>query len=318
MLDVRPFKRTTASTSPNLRSAPPTSRWRREPSRMPSLSPRSRRRAFPEGAKLLVADFDGEVCQQAADLLHDAGFTAVVAVQGGYSGWRKVFTTCGRRRPPQGKWVSTGKEALKSGLDLDPNVAAAYEENWGKEPPKHGGGGQGRGRGQGGGRRRAGEGFRIGRRDGDGERRRGDRRGRGRVQDEEDVQDQPRREQDGRWTCSRRRRARRKSATMTTCGTPMGEAPITGNGGRRSRGGEQLGALHGRRATKALLSQQEDGSDAVGGAQEVSGAAAGGSRLSRRVTGSRRPSVDESYTHPSTLPYTESPSSIIITTARSV
>mmetsp|Transcript_15508 Transcript_15508/g.60706 ORF Transcript_15508/g.60706 Transcript_15508/m.60706 type:complete len:227 (+) Transcript_15508:267-947(+) len=40
-------RRTTASTSPNLRSAPPTSRWRRESSRMPSLSPRSKRRAFP-------------------------------------------------------------------------------------------------------------------------------------------------------------------------------------------------------------------------------------------------------------------------------
>jgi len=39
---------------------------------------------------------------------------------------------------PMGKWVSTGKESLKSGLSLDPNVAAAYEENWGKAPPKHG------------------------------------------------------------------------------------------------------------------------------------------------------------------------------------
>ena len=34
--------------------------------------------------------------------------------------------------------MSTGKEALKSGLDLDPTVAAAYEENWGKAPPKLG------------------------------------------------------------------------------------------------------------------------------------------------------------------------------------
>ena len=91
-------------------------------------------------AKLLVADFDGERVQAAADALHAAGYENVVAVEGGYNGWRKVFTTCGRRRPPQGKWVSTGAggESLKSGLTLDPNVAAAYEENWGKPPPKHG------------------------------------------------------------------------------------------------------------------------------------------------------------------------------------
>ena len=93
---------------------------------------------FRKGAKLLVADADGTRAQAAADALASAGFTSVVAVDGGYDGWRVVFTTCGRRRPPQGKWVSTGREALKSGLDLDPNVAAAYEENWGKAPPKHG------------------------------------------------------------------------------------------------------------------------------------------------------------------------------------
>ena len=89
---------------------------------------------------VVVADFDGERVQAAADALHAAGYENVVAVEGGYNGWRKIFTTCGRRRPPQGKWVSTGAggESLKSGLTLDPNVAAAYEENWGKPPPKHG------------------------------------------------------------------------------------------------------------------------------------------------------------------------------------
>lgn len=91
-------------------------------------------------AKLLVADFDGERNQAAADALFQAGFTEVICVKGGYNGWRSVYTTCGRVRPPQGKWVSTGKggESLKSGLTLDPSVAAAYEENWGKAPPTHG------------------------------------------------------------------------------------------------------------------------------------------------------------------------------------
>ena len=138
MLDVRPFK---AYDREHLTKPPQcTANVALAPGTLPDAKfvAAVEAQGFPKGAKLLVADFDGEVCQQAADVLHDAGFTAVVAVQGGYNGWRKVFTTCGRRRPPQGKWVSTGKEALKSGLDLDPNVAAAYEENWGKEPPKHG------------------------------------------------------------------------------------------------------------------------------------------------------------------------------------
>ena len=45
----------------------------------------------------------------------------------------------GRRRPLQGKWVSTGKggESPKSGL-TGSQRRAAYEENWGKAPPNHG------------------------------------------------------------------------------------------------------------------------------------------------------------------------------------
>ena len=138
MLDIRPFK---AYDREHLTKPPQcTANVALAPGTLPDAKfvAAVESQGFPKGAKLLVTDFDGEICQQAADMLHDAGFTAVVAVQGGYNGWRKVFTTCGRRRPPQGKWVSTGKEALKSGLTLDPNVAAAYEENWGKEPPKHG------------------------------------------------------------------------------------------------------------------------------------------------------------------------------------
>lgn len=48
---------------------------------------------FRPGAKLLVADADGSRAQAAADALCDAGYTAVIAVQGGYDGWRAIFTT---------------------------------------------------------------------------------------------------------------------------------------------------------------------------------------------------------------------------------
>ena len=32
----------------------------------------------------------------------------------------------GKRRPPAGRWVSTGKEALKSGINI-PGAAESYE-----------------------------------------------------------------------------------------------------------------------------------------------------------------------------------------------
>eukprot|EP00775_Hariotina_reticulata_P013893 gene13892-14012_t len=42
-------------------------------------------------------------------------------------GLRQVWTPSGKRRPPPGRWVSTGKEALKSGLNI-PGVAESYDE----------------------------------------------------------------------------------------------------------------------------------------------------------------------------------------------
>lgn len=39
----------------------------------------------------------------------------------------QVWTPSGKRRPPPGRWVSTGKEALKSGLNI-PGVADSYDE----------------------------------------------------------------------------------------------------------------------------------------------------------------------------------------------
>ena len=139
MLDIRPFKaydREHLTKPPQCTVNCPLADGV-DPS---ALAAKCENMGLRPGAKLLVADFDGETVQAAADALFAAGYVDVVAVEGGYNGWRRVFTTCGRRRPPQGKWISTGAggESLKSGLTLDPNVAAAYEENWGKPPPKHG------------------------------------------------------------------------------------------------------------------------------------------------------------------------------------
>lgn len=94
-------------------------------------------RARSPAAKLLVADVDGARVDDMVIALERLGFTNVYAIEGGYANWIAKYTTSGRKQPPKGKWVSTGKEALKSGLDLDPNVSAAYEENWGKPPPKY-------------------------------------------------------------------------------------------------------------------------------------------------------------------------------------
>ena len=140
MLDIRPFKaydREHLTKPPQCTVSTP---WVPEDGAA-KLVERVENQGFrPSSGRLLVADFDGDTVRAAADALLEAGYDGVVAVEGGYNGWRKTFTTCGRRRPPQGKWVSSGEggESLKSGLTLDPNVAAAYEENWGKAPPKHG------------------------------------------------------------------------------------------------------------------------------------------------------------------------------------
>ncbi|OUS47611.1 hypothetical protein BE221DRAFT_204836 [Ostreococcus tauri] len=88
--------------------------------------------------KLLIADADGARARELTKALQDQGYANCVAVEGGYEGWTAKYTTFGRPVPPKGRFVSTGKEALKSGLDLDDTVAAAYEENWGKAPPKYG------------------------------------------------------------------------------------------------------------------------------------------------------------------------------------
>ena len=86
---------------------------------------------FQPNAKLLLVDETGADGIKAAEALRKAGYEGVHGVVGGYDGWLKQYTTTGRRRI-QGRFVSTGRESLKSGLDLDPAVASTYEENHGK------------------------------------------------------------------------------------------------------------------------------------------------------------------------------------------
>ena len=86
----------------------------------------------PSSAKLLLACADGTfACQVAEKMQKEFGYEQVFGVKGGYDGWMVKWTPSGRKRPPKGKFVATGRESLKSGLDLDPEVAATYEENWG-------------------------------------------------------------------------------------------------------------------------------------------------------------------------------------------
>lgn len=51
----------------------------------------------------------------------------MVVLEGGWEAWLEVYTTTGRPTPPKGKWMSTGTEALKSGLNVG-DVAMTYEE----------------------------------------------------------------------------------------------------------------------------------------------------------------------------------------------
>ena len=88
--------------------------------------------ANPGSAKLLMVDADGtKGIEVARKMREELGYEHVFGVNGGYDGWMAKWTPSGRKRPPKGRFVSTGRESLKSGLDLNPEVAATYEENWG-------------------------------------------------------------------------------------------------------------------------------------------------------------------------------------------
>lgn len=86
---------------------------------------------YKPSSKLLLVDATGEQGIDAAGVLRERGYEQCYGVEGGYEVWMKNFTTTGRRRI-QGKFVSSGKEALKSGLNLDAAVASTYEENHGR------------------------------------------------------------------------------------------------------------------------------------------------------------------------------------------
>ncbi|KAI8462312.1 MAG: hypothetical protein J3K34DRAFT_527834 [Monoraphidium minutum] len=85
--------------------------------------------AFPsKAAKLMVVSAAGGAPAAAAlAALRGAGYEGAVELEGGYAAYDTVWSPSGKRRPPAGRWVSTGKEALKSGLNI-PGVAEAYDE----------------------------------------------------------------------------------------------------------------------------------------------------------------------------------------------
>ena len=100
------------------------------------VAPEAEAEAFAErvrGAKVaasqpvLVVCGDGSAGEAAAQALEERGWSQVVAVEGGYRAWRELFTTSGRKVPPKGRWVASGKESLKSALNVG-DAAMSYEE----------------------------------------------------------------------------------------------------------------------------------------------------------------------------------------------
>lgn len=77
---------------------------------------------------LIVMDEEGgEDADRAVEiLLAQGGFETVLKLTGGYLGWSRVWSPSGKR-VVSGRWVSTGKEALKSGLTV-PGAAESYTE----------------------------------------------------------------------------------------------------------------------------------------------------------------------------------------------
>ena len=86
-------------------------------------------------AKLLVADFDGERVQAAADALHAAGTRTSSPWRAGTTAGARS-TTCGRRRPPQEVDLhGAGGESLKSDSPSTPTSPRTGKLG---PPPKHG------------------------------------------------------------------------------------------------------------------------------------------------------------------------------------
>ena len=93
-----------------------------------SFAERVARKGLSTAANVLLACRDGGDAARAAEVLAAAGFSGeVCVVEGGYDAWSEIFSTSGRRKPPKGRWVASGTEALKSGLNI-PGVAESYTE----------------------------------------------------------------------------------------------------------------------------------------------------------------------------------------------
>jgi hypothetical protein len=77
---------------------------------------------------VLVMSTDGAGdADDAALALIASGYARAAVVDGGWTGWRKLYTSTLRQTPPPGRWVPTGQEALKSGL-MSGDAALSYEE----------------------------------------------------------------------------------------------------------------------------------------------------------------------------------------------
>ena len=82
--------------------------------------------AAKRGRVFIMSAEGGTEAEEAARALAAAGFGEVSVVAGGWTEWRKHYTSTLRATPPPGRWVPTGQEALKSGL-MSGDAAMSYE-----------------------------------------------------------------------------------------------------------------------------------------------------------------------------------------------
>jgi len=83
-----------------------------------------RRAGLLPSVSIVIGSADGlEDSDAAAQALEAAGYSNIVIMEGGMTAFFDVYSTSGRKKPPKGRWVPTGAEALKSGL----NIAGAAE-----------------------------------------------------------------------------------------------------------------------------------------------------------------------------------------------
>ena len=85
--------------------------------------------AAKRGKVLIMSAEGGEEAEAAARALQAAGFVSVDVIAGGWTEWRKSYTSTLRDTPPAGRWIPTGQEALKSGL-MSGDAAMSYEGAW--------------------------------------------------------------------------------------------------------------------------------------------------------------------------------------------